>query len=249
MILGILFILNITFLYTQTGDDIALLIVNRSTPKNLSNTIKMKLINSKGKIRTNKMISKSIDKNRKQIIWFLEPKDDRGVAFLKIEEKGKEDQMRMWLPAFKKVRRISSKKKGDSFMGSDLSYEDLSSRDINDYTYKRLKDDLINNIDCFVLEILPKQELKSSYLKHVLWVDKSNMTIIKEKSYDQIGELKKNKLFSYQIINDYYIVKQILVQDIKKKHTTEVTFSNTLVDVPIKKNLFHERSLSKIPKN
>ena len=54
-----------------------------------------------------------MDNNAKQIIWFLEPKDDRGVAFLKIEHNKKDDEMRMWLPAFKKVRRISAKKKGD----------------------------------------------------------------------------------------------------------------------------------------
>ena len=48
-------------------------------------------------------------------------RDDRGVAFLKIEHDNKDDEMQMWLPAFKKVRRISAKKKGDAFMGSDLS--------------------------------------------------------------------------------------------------------------------------------
>ena len=47
------------------------------------------------------MVSRSMDNNQKQIIWFLEPKDDRGVAFLKIEHDNKDDEMQMWLPAFK----------------------------------------------------------------------------------------------------------------------------------------------------
>ena len=94
MILRIIFLINSTFLFSQNGDDIALMIENRKVPKMLSNTINMTLTNSKGKIRTNKMISKSIDKNRKQIIWFLEPKDDRGVAFLKIEQKSAQSRLK-----------------------------------------------------------------------------------------------------------------------------------------------------------
>jgi hypothetical protein len=249
MILRIIFLLNSIFLFSQTGNDIALMIDNRKVPKILSNTINMTLTNSKGKIRTNKMISKSIDKNRKQIIWFLEPKDEKGVAFLKIEQKGKDDQMRMWLPAFKKVRRISGKKKGDSFMGSDLSYEDLSTRDIENHTYKRLEDEFFSNSDCYVLETTSRKELKSSYSKHRSWINKSNLTVIKEESYDKRGEIKKKKFFTYQMFNDYRIATKILVEDIKKKHTTEVIFSNVSVDESIKETLFHERNLRKIPKN
>jgi len=126
-----------SFVFGQSGLEIARMVDNRKTPKDLSNVAKMILTNSKGKTRINKMASRSMDGNKKQIIWFLEPKDDKGVAFLKIEHNNKDDEMRMWLPAFNKVRRISSKKKGDSFMGSDLSYEDMSNRNIDEYTYSR----------------------------------------------------------------------------------------------------------------
>ena len=128
-------------IYSQSGYDIAKMIYSRPIPKDLTNKTIMKLKNSKGKIRTYEMISKSMNGNRKQIMWFLEPKDDRGIAFLKLEHDDKDDDMRMWLPAFKKVRRISSKKRGDSFMGSDLNYEDISSRELDKNDYKRLDDD------------------------------------------------------------------------------------------------------------
>jgi negative regulator of sigma E activity len=136
-----------------------------------------------------------MDGNKKQIIWFLEPKDDKGVAFLKIEHDDKDDEMRMWLPAFKKIRRISSKKKGDSFMGSDLSYEDMSSRDLKDNDHNRLDDEIINGKDCFVLEVQPKKEAKSSYSKHISWIEKSSLMAIKENSYDKRGQLKRKKNF------------------------------------------------------
>ena len=115
-----LILFSTSIIFGQTGIEIAKMVDERKTPKDMSNVTKMVLKNSKGKTRTNLMVSKSMDGNKKQIIWFLEPKDDKGVAFLKIEHDNKDDEMRMWLPAFKKIRRISSKKKGDAFMGSEL---------------------------------------------------------------------------------------------------------------------------------
>ena len=93
--------------FSQSGREIAEMIKNRPAPDDLFNRTVMILTNSKGKTRTHEMISKSKDGGEKQIIWFMEPKDDRGIAFLKIEHENRDNEMRMWLPAFKKVRRIS----------------------------------------------------------------------------------------------------------------------------------------------
>ena len=140
-----LLVLNSILLFSQSGYDIAKQIDNRPVPKNISTHIVMTLENSRGHIRKNKMISKSKDRNSKQIIWFIEPKDDKGVAFLKLEQPDKDIQMKMWLPAFKKVRRITAKRKGDSFMGSDLSFEALSTRVFDDSDYTLIKDTLYND--------------------------------------------------------------------------------------------------------
>ncbi|MBT4554827.1 MAG: outer membrane lipoprotein-sorting protein, partial [Candidatus Marinimicrobia bacterium] len=101
----IIIILLIGYVFSQTGFEIAKLVDEKPSPDDMSNTTKMVLTNKKGKSRSLSMVSKSMDGNKKQISWFLKPKDDKGVAFLKIEHEGKDDEMRMWLPAFKKVRR------------------------------------------------------------------------------------------------------------------------------------------------
>ena len=235
--------------FSQTGFEIAKMVDERPTPMDMSNKTKMILTNSKGKSRSNAMISKSMDGNKKQLIWFLEPKDDKGVAFLKIEHDDKDDEMRMWLPAFKKVRRISSKKKGDAFMGSDLSYEDLSSRNLDENDYNRLDDEMVNGKDCYVLEIIPGKEVKSSYSKHVSWIEKSSLMGVKEESYDKRGRLKKVKEFTFQILKDYHVIKRVFVKDVQKTHTTEVTFSDVQVDSGIDKNLFQEKNLKRLPRD
>ena len=246
MRISLIFILA-TFVFGQTGSEIARMVDQKPTPKDMSNKTNMILTNSKGKSRTNTMASKSMDGNKKQIIWFLEPKDDKGVAFLKIEHDDKDDEMRMWLPAFKKVRRISSKKKGDSFMGSDLSYEDMSNRNMSENEYVRLDDETVNEIECYVLEITPKKEARSTYSKHISWIAKDGLYGVQEKSFDKRGELKKRKEFTFQKMKIYYVIERIFVLDVQKQHSTEVTFSNILVDSDIDEKLFQEKNLKRLP--
>jgi hypothetical protein len=245
-------LLILTFMssvFSQTGFEIAKMVDEKPSPMDMSSKTKMILTNKKGKSRSNAMMSKSVDGNKKQIIWFLEPKDDKGVAFLKIEHDNKDDEMRMWLPAFKKVRRISSKKKGDAFMGSDLSYEDLSSRDLDENQYNRLDDGTVNGKDCYVLEILPKAQAKSAYTKHISWIDKLTLMGVKEESYDKRGKLKKKKEYEFQNMKGYHVMKRVYVEDVQKNHSTEVTFSEIEVDSGIRENLFQEKNLKRLPQN
>jgi len=243
----LLILILATFVFGQTGSEIAKMMDEKPTPKDMSNKTNMILTNSKGKSRTNTMASKSMDGNKKQIIWFLEPKDDKGVSFLKIEHDDKDDEMRMWLPAFKKVRRISSKKKGDSFMGSDLSYEDMSNRVMDENGYMRLEDETVNGIECYVLEITPKKEAKSIYSKHISWVAKDGLFGVQEKSFDKRGELKKKKEFTFQKMKNYYIIERVFVEDVQKTHTTEVIFSDIQIDSEINEKLFQEKYLKRLP--
>ena len=239
----------ISALVGQTGFEIAKMVDEKPSPVDMSNKTSMILTNKKGKTRTNAMMSKSMDGNKKQIIWFLEPKDDKGVAFLKIEHDDKDDEMRMWLPAFKKVRRISSKKKGDAFMGSDLSYEDLSSRDLNENEYNRLDDETVDGRDCYVLEILPKKEAKSSYSKHISWVEKSTLMGVKEESFDKRGKLKKKKEYHFKKMKGYHVMQRVFVEDVQKQHSTEVTFTDIEVDSGIDDKLFQEKNLKRLPRS
>ncbi|MFQ6606317.1 MAG: outer membrane lipoprotein-sorting protein [Fidelibacterota bacterium] len=232
----------------QTGYEIAKMVDDRKEPADMTADLTMVLTNSKGKTRTNIIHTVSKDGGKKQIIWFLSPPDDRGVAFLKIEHQDREDEMRLWLPAFKKVRRISAKKKGDAFMGSDLSYEDLTNRDLEENEYRRLEDETIQGKECYVLEVIPKPEAQSTYSRHVSWIVKTDLTILKEESYDRSGRLKKKKAFQYTKLKSYHLPKEIFVEDVQKKHTTRLTFDHMEVDTGVKASLFQEKNLKRLPR-
>ena len=190
----VLLFCSVTISFSQSGLDIAQKLDNKERPQSVFSRISMVLTNSKNKSRENILLSKSSNIGKNQIIWVLEPKADRGISFLRKEYEDKDNEIRMWLPAFNKIRRINSNRMNDSFMGSDLSYEDLNSRVLSDNIYDRLNDELFNGIDCYVLNVISKPELKSAYSKHTLWVSKKNLTILKEQSFGKNNELKKVKI-------------------------------------------------------
>lgn len=234
--------------WAQTGLEIARMLDDKAEPKDLSADLTMLLTNSKGKQRLSTLRSKSLNGNEKQIIWFLAPADDKGVSFLKIEHKDQDDEMRMWLPAFKKIRRISSKKKGDAFMGSDLSYEDMSNRDLDEYQWKRAADETVESKLCYVLEARPKPEIKSTYSLHRTWVVQNDLYSVKEESYDRGGNLLKVKSFTYEKLKGYDIPVEIFVKNVQKNHSTRLTFNQVVVDIGIPESLFQEKNLKRLPK-
>ena len=71
----------------------------------------------------------------RMLIRFLSPNDIRGTGLLVWEHPSAEDERFLYLPALSRVRRIAGSEKQDSFVGSDLSYEDIGGRDLKDYTY------------------------------------------------------------------------------------------------------------------
>ena len=207
---------SITISFSQSGLDIAQKLDNKERPQSVFSRISMVLTNSKNKSRENILLSKSNNIGKNQIIWVLEPKADRGISFLRKEYEDKDNEIRMWLPAFNKIRRINSNRMNDSFMGSDLSYEDLNSRVLSDNIYDRLNDELFNGIDCYVLNVISKPELKSAYSKHILWVSKKNLTILKEQSFGKNDELKKVKIYSYKMVKSYEQLQKFWSKTSKK---------------------------------
>ena len=168
----------------------------------------------------------------------------------------------MWFPAFRRDRRISSAKKTDSFMGSDLSFEDLTNRSLADYKYKLLN----SNIDCkyngtlykdkcYELESKP-EDLNTEYDKHittVLNIEKDVYVAIYETSYDKNNPPKrlKEKSIIYNVYNDgekvFYIMNTLIVENVQDDHTTELYVSKININNGFEAEMFGVMSLKRLP--
>jgi len=143
---------------------------------------------SKRNIRT-KTLEVSGDGD-KALSIFDSPRDIKGTAFLSYTHALIPDEQWLYLPALKRVKRISSNNKSGPFMGSEFSYEDLSSQEVEKYSYKYLRTEKINGREAFVIERKPAYK-HSGYTLLVTWLDTEMYQPLKIEFYDRKKALLK----------------------------------------------------------
>lgn len=131
----------------------------------------------------------------KSLTIFDHPADVAGTAFLSYTHALEADDQWLYLPALKRVKRITSKNKSGPFMGSEFAFEDLTSLEIAKYRYTYLRDEPIDGRDTFVIERFPVYEF-SGYTRLVTWLDKTMYQPLKVEFYDRKNTLLKTLMFA-----------------------------------------------------
>ncbi len=130
------------------------------------------------------------DDGDKSMTVFHTPRDVRGTALLTYSHGVDPDEQWLYLPALRRVKRIASNNQSGPFMGSEFAYEDLSSQEVDKYTYKYLKDEKLDGVDCFLIEQYPVRK-DSGYTRMQTWMDKDEYRVRKIDFYDRKGALLK----------------------------------------------------------
>ena len=140
----------------------------------------------------------------KSLIIFNSPRDVKGTAFLSFTHALDPDEQWLYLPALKRVKRISSSNKSGPFLGSEYAFEDLTSFEVLKYKYKYLRDEVLDGKDCFVIELYPQYE-HSGYTRQISWIDKERYIPLQAEYYDRKNALLKTQEFKgYQQYLDQY---------------------------------------------
>ena len=165
-----------------------------------TNDVKMILRNKQGQESVREIRSKTLEVDGdgdKSLVIFDEPRDVAGTALLSFTHKEGPDDQWLYLPALKRVKRISSDNKSGPFMGSEFAYEDIASQEVEKYTYKYLRDETLDGLDVFVFERYPNDK-KSGYTRQIIWLDKEHYKERKIEYYD-----RKQALLKTLTLNDY----------------------------------------------
>ncbi|PKM12463.1 MAG: outer membrane lipoprotein-sorting protein [Gammaproteobacteria bacterium HGW-Gammaproteobacteria-3] len=141
----------------------------------------------------------------KSLTLFDSPRDIKGTALLSFTHALTPDDQWLYLPALKRVKRIASANKSGPFLGSEYAFEDLTSTEIEKYSYHYLRDEPLDGIDCFVVELTPRYE-HSGYTRQITWVDKARYVVLKTEYYDRKNALLKTQTFSQyqQYLGQYW---------------------------------------------
>jgi len=153
----------------------------------------MTLKNKAGKTSTRIIRIKTLEvegDGDRSLSIFDEPADVKGTAMLTYSHGLEPDDQWLYLPALKKVKRISSRNKSGPFMGSTFAFEDLGSQEIEKYSYKFLREEACGDWQCFVIERKPEYK-RSGYTRQVAWLDKEAYRLVKVEYYDRKKALLK----------------------------------------------------------
>lgn len=157
----------------------------------------MILRNRQGKQTTRKVRVRTLEvagDGDKGLSIFDTPDDVKGTAVLTWSHSRKADDQWIFLPALKRVKRISSKNKSGPFMGSEFAYEDIASQEVDKYTYEYLRDEEFNGVKCYVIKRYPAYKY-SGYKYQIGWVDQQHFNVQKIVYHDRKKALLKTLEF------------------------------------------------------
>lgn len=165
--------------------------------KDMTSNMEMLLKNRHGAETTRKVRIKIFEMKNdgdKNMSIFDSPLDVKGTAFLTFSHREGPDDQWLYLPALKRVKRISSNNRSGSFMGSEFSYEDIASDEVEKYTYKYIEEGKLEGKQVFIYERYPTYK-NSGYTRQVVYMDKERYIPLKVVSYDRKNSLLKTLLF------------------------------------------------------
>ncbi|MBT4569978.1 MAG: outer membrane lipoprotein-sorting protein, partial [Candidatus Marinimicrobia bacterium] len=208
------------FAQDLSGLEVIQKVYDRPTGNDMTGNLIMTIENSRGnqRVRKIKQFVKTVKNGEKKIMYFLSPADVKNTSFMtwSYDDASKSDDQWIYLPALKKVKRISSDSKGDYFMGSDFTYDDLGDRHPLDDTHTILREEVINEKETIVIESVPKDE-EYMYARTVTWVVKDSWIGLKKEFYDEDDELLKIlTVDDQQSFKDVIILTKVKMKNVQR---------------------------------
>lgn len=209
----------------------------------------MLLRNKQGQesIREIKMKSLEVQNDGdKSLTIFNKPRDVKGTAFLSFSHPVDADDQWLFLPALKRVKRISSRNKSGPFMGSEFAFEDLSSFEVEKYTYKYLGEETINGLSMFKVEQYPVDE-NSGYTRRIVWLDTQEYRVHKIDFYDRKNSLLKTLSFTdyKQYLAKHWRADKQEMLNHQNGKSTELQWNNYAFKTGLSDSDFNRNSLKR----
>ena len=183
----------------------------------------------------------------KSLFVFDEPRDVEGTAFLIHAHKTEADDQWLYLPALKRVKRISSSNRSGSFMGSEFSYEDMGAQELEKYTYRYLRDEACGELTCTVIERVPTDR-KSGYSRQLVWQDRDELRTWKVEYYDRKdAHLKTLTMAGYaQYLDSYWQAGEMTMVNHLTGKSTDLSWSDYQFRTDLNERDFTQTGLKRV---
>lgn len=234
----------------MSGLEIMEQVYNRPSGDDMTATLNMTLTNSRGSTRDRSIAQYRSDEEdmEKKLMFFTAPADVRDTSFMSWSyADGRDDDQWIYLPALRRVKRISSGNQNDSFMGSDFTYDDLGERHPSEDTHTLLREEELMGKTCYVVESIPKTG-GEDISRTLNWVVKDEWIGLKKEFYDDDGELYKElSIEEFEKISGFWVITDMTMRSVKDGTSTRISMEDVSFNDNLSSSLFTERRMKMGP--
>ncbi|NOX69727.1 MAG: outer membrane lipoprotein-sorting protein [Gammaproteobacteria bacterium] len=241
-----------------SGDEVIDRVNARDDGEQVSRALKMELVDRRGKSRIRETVGyrRYYGAEKRTVLFYVSPTNVKGTAFLTYDypDAQTDDDQWLYLPALRKVRRISAADRGDYFLGTDLSYEDIKKESRisrEDYVFSTINTEEIDGHLTYVVEGIPVDDATAEELGYsrVLWRIDPNMWMSRlTEMWDINGNrLKTVRNNDFEKIQGIWTALRLTTVNHKSGHSTIFTFSDVDYRTPVDDSMFEQRTLRRGP--
>ncbi|NLE15634.1 MAG: outer membrane lipoprotein-sorting protein [Spirochaetales bacterium] len=228
-----------------TGEQVMWEVYNRDSGDTMRANLVMTLTNARGSVRERSIVQYRMDTEgvESKLMFFLSPNDVRNTSFLSLSyEDGRSDAQYIYLPALKRVKRIASDSKNDSFMGSDFTYDDMGSRHPSLDSHTVLRKEQMQGTSTLVVESIAKGN--EDYPRTLSWVVEGEWFGLKKEFYKRDGTLGKTlSIEAFEQIDGIYVITDMTMKDWEKQTSTRIQMKDVEFNLDFDDNFFTERQM------
>lgn len=238
-----------------TAEQVARQSMERDNGRDSRSEMRMRLFDRQGRVRERVMTllaRSSTGKGDRTLIRFSYPNDIKNTAFLVWEHPGADDERFLYLPALGRVRRIAGEEKQESFVGSDLSYEDVGGRDVTDYTYTFVNENATwtapdgTRHEAWQLESRARAS-GATYPRSVSLIRKDNFVMVRAELFNQRNE--REKLFEVkrlERVEGIWTTLALTVTNEREKTRTDLETTAVRYNLGLTEDQFSRRQLEQV---
>jgi len=216
----------------------------------------MHLMDRRGRERVRETFGfrKYYDNEKHSVLFYRSPANVKGTAFLTWDypDVDVDDDQWLYMPAIRKVRRISASDRGDYFLGTDFTYEDIKLEgklSMSDYEYTLIDEEVVDGVLLYKMGSLPRTKeiaKELGYGRTEFWVNSSNWLVVKADFWNPKNEfLKTLEVSDIRKINGIWTRHQLAIKNHKTGHLSRFVFSDVDYDTPVDDGVFTQRALAR----
>lgn len=229
-------------------------VAERNEGNQVTRNMRLELTDRSGQTRTQeiKAFRRYFAEEKRTILFYTAPANVRGTGFLTYDyaENAGEDDQWLYLPALRKVRRIPASNRGDYFLGTDFTYEEIKSENkvgLQDYSFRTLSQEMVDGVECYVVEgtVVNAEIAKELGYSKAVWRIDPAMWISRKSDYWDTNDnhLKTIENLKIEKVSDVWTVLQVRATNHKSGHSTLLTSSDVDYNSAVAERTFEQRSL------